>query len=83
MYLAIFFEALGMLLISRFTLRRTVEKTINFQQITNLRTGFITLGSTQMCSALMMINILIFALPMSTTQVVISGLAAITLIYLP
>lgn len=30
-----------------------------------------------------MINILIFALPMSTTQVVISGLAAITLIYLP
>jgi phosphate/sulfate permease len=36
-----------------------------------------------MCSALIMINILIFALPMSTTQVVISGLAAITLIYLP
>lgn len=36
-----------------------------------------------MCSALIMINILIFALPMSTTQVVISGLASITLIYLP
>jgi phosphate/sulfate permease len=36
-----------------------------------------------MCSALIMINILIFALPMSTTQVVISGLAAISLIYLP
>lgn len=83
MYIAIIFEALGMILISRYTLKQTVTKTINFTNITNLRTGFITLGSTQMCSALIMINILIFALPMSTTQVVISGLAAITLIYLP
>ena len=34
-----------------------------------------------MCSALIMINILIFALPMSSTQVVISGLTGIALIY--
>jgi phosphate/sulfate permease len=83
MYIAVFFEALGMMLISRYTLTQTITKTVNFQGITNLRTGFICLGSTQMCSALIMINILIFALPMSTTQVVISGLAAISLIYLP
>lgn len=46
MYIAIIFEALGMLLISRYTLKQTVTKTINFNEVTNLRTGFITLGST-------------------------------------
>ena len=70
-----------MLVISRYTLNETVTKTINFNELTNLRKGFICIGSTQMCSALIMINILIFALPMSSTQVVISGLTGIVLIY--
>lgn len=46
-----------------------------------MRLGFIVLGSTQMCSALILVNVLIFALPMSTTQVVISGLTGVSLIY--
>ena len=34
-----------------------------------------------MCSAFIMLNVLIFALPMSSTQIVISGLTGISLIY--
>lgn len=34
-----------------------------------------------MCSAFIMLGILIFALPMSSTQIVISGLTGISLIY--
>ena len=34
-----------------------------------------------MCSSLILVNVLIFALPMSTTQVVISGLTGISLIF--
>ena len=75
------FEGLGMILMSRFTLVETVTNTIDFTKITNLRLGFIALGSTQMCSALILVNVLIFALPMSTTQVVISGLIGVSLIY--
>jgi phosphate/sulfate permease len=82
LYLTLFFEALGMVLISRFTLNKTITLTVNFEKITNLRMGFICLGSTQMCSALIMICILIFSLPMSTTQVVISGLTGLSIIYL-
>ena len=79
--LATFFEGFGMLSMSRFTLDKTVTKTIPVASITNLRLGFIVLGSTQMCSALILVNVLIFALPMSTTQVVISGLTGVSIIY--
>ena len=34
-----------------------------------------------MCSALILVNVLIFALPMSTTQVVISGLTGVSFIF--
>lgn len=34
-----------------------------------------------MCSALILVNVLIFALPMSTTQVVISGLTGVSIIF--
>ena len=81
MYISVVFEALGMLVISRYTLNETITKTLNFNAIDNLRKGFICIGSTQMCSALIMINILIFSLPMSSTQVVISGLTGVVLIY--
>lgn len=67
MYISVVFEALGMLVISRYTLNETITKTLNFNAIDNLRKGFICIGSTQMCSALIMINILIFSLPMSST----------------
>jgi phosphate/sulfate permease len=50
-------------------------------EVTNLRRSFIALGSTQMCSALIMLTVLIFALPLSSTQLVISGLTGISLIY--
>ena len=80
--LATFFEAIGMLTMSRFTLIQTVTKTIPVSEINNLRLGFIVLGSTQMCSALILVNVLIFALPMSTTQVVISGLTGVSIIFL-
>ena len=79
--LATFFEGIGMLSMSRFTLDITVTRTIPVASITNLRLGFIVLGSTQMCSALILVNVLIFALPMSTTQVVISGLTGVSIIY--
>ena len=58
-----------------------MTKTIPVQDINNLRLGFIVLGSTQMCSALILVNVLIFALPMSTTQVVISGLTGVSIIF--
>ena len=79
--IAVIFEAIGMLAISRYTLQQTVNKTINLAAITNLRKAFIALGSTQMCSAFIMLNVLIFALPMSSTQIVISGLTGASLIY--
>ena len=79
--LATFFEAIGMLTMSRYTLNQTVTKTIPVSEIKNLRLGFIVLGSTQMCSALILVNVLIFALPMSTTQVVISGLTGVSVIF--
>jgi phosphate/sulfate permease len=81
LYIAVIFEAVGMLTISRYTLNQTITQTIDFNSVLNLRKGFICLGSTQMCSSLIMICILIFTLPMSTTQVVISGLTGISLIY--
>jgi hypothetical protein len=56
-----------MLTISRYTLNQTITQTIDFNAVLNLRKGFICLGSTQMCSSLIMICILIFTLPMSTT----------------
>jgi len=65
--IAMVFEAIGMLLISTYTLNQTITKTIDFNAEVNLRKGFISLGSTQMCSFLIMICILIFKLPMSTT----------------
>ena len=49
--------------------------------MTNLRKAYITLGSTQMCSMLFLINVLIFALPMSSTHVVISGLMGTSVIF--
>jgi phosphate/sulfate permease len=66
-FISCVFEVLGMLTISRYTLKTTVTKTIMLSEITNLRRSFIALGSTQMCSAFMMINVLIFSLPMSST----------------
>ena len=80
-YIAMMFEAIGMLTISRYTLNATITQTIDFNSVQNLRKGFICLGSTQLCSALIMLCILIFTLPMSTTQVVISGLTGISFIY--
>jgi phosphate/sulfate permease len=65
--LASIFEGLGMILLSRFTLNETVTNTIDFASVTNLRMGFIALGSTQMCSALILVNVLIFNLPLSST----------------
>mmetsp|Transcript_45185 Transcript_45185/g.59931 ORF Transcript_45185/g.59931 Transcript_45185/m.59931 type:complete len:120 (+) Transcript_45185:36-395(+) len=44
--LATFFEAVGMLTMSRFTLDLTVKNTIPISSITNLRLGFIVLGTT-------------------------------------
>lgn len=79
--LATIFEAIGMLSMSRYTLRTTVTQTIPIASIVNLRLGFIVLGTTQMCSALILVNVLIFALPMSTTQVVISGLTGVSIIF--
>jgi len=70
-----------MVTISRYTLIQTVTKTIKLENVTNLRRSFIALGSTQMCSAFILLNVLIFALPMSSTQIVISGLTGISLIY--
>ena len=35
-----------------------------------------------MCSCLLMVNVLIFALPMSSTQIVISGLTGVSIIFL-
>ena len=61
------FEAIGMLTMSRITLNNTVTKTIPLNTVNNLRLGFIVLASTQMCSALILVNVLIFALPLSTT----------------
>ena len=75
------FEGIGMLTMSRFTLNETITATVDINKIHNLRLGFIALGSTQMCSSLILVNVLIFALPMSTTQVVISGLTGISLIF--
>ena len=72
-----------MLSMSRFTLKETITSTVNVNMVQNLRLGFIALGSTQMCSALILVNVLIFTLPMSTTQVVISGLTGISLIFFP
>ena len=46
MYIAVVFEAIGMLVISRYTLNETVTKTINFNELTNLRKGIICIGST-------------------------------------
>lgn len=80
-FIAVTFEAIGMLTISRYTLIRTVNQTIEVSAVTNLRKSFIALGSTQLCSAFIMLNILIFALPLSSTQIVISGLAGISLMY--
>ena len=80
---ACIFEGIGMLTMSRFTLKETITSTVNVNAVHNLRLGFIALATTQMCSALILVNVLIFALPMSTTQVVISGLASISLIFFP
>lgn len=79
--MATLFEGIGMISMSRFTLHFTVTNTIPVENITNLRLGFIVLGSTQMCSALILVNVLIFAIPLSTTQVVISGLAGVSIIF--
>jgi phosphate/sulfate permease len=75
------FEAIGMLTISQSTLLLTITKTVDFENMTNLRKAYITLGSTQMCSMLFLINVLIFALPMSSTHVVISGLMGTSVIF--
>ena len=80
---AALFEGIGMLSMSRLTLDQTVTNTLKISDIQNLRLGFIALGSTQLTSCLILINVLIFALPMSTTQVVISGLTGVAFIYFP
>ena len=72
-----------MVSMSRLTLDKTITHTIDFNRIANLRLGFIALGSTQLCSALILVCVLIFSLPMSTTQVVISGLTGVALIFFP
>ena len=64
---AALFEGIGMTTMSRLTLDQTITNTIDFNKIYNLRLGFIALGSTQLSSVLILVNVLIFALPMSTT----------------
>lgn len=65
--MAMIFEAIGMLSISRYTLDYTITHVINFDEIINLRKNFICIGASQLCSSLIMVSILIFTLPMSTT----------------
>ena len=65
--IAVIFEAIGMITISRYTMHATVTNTFKLEGIMNLRRSLIALGATQMCSAFIMLNIMIFAVPMSST----------------
>ncbi len=83
---------IGNLFLSKFILLKTVKDTINYEAIfkdSQLRSiGFISLGSAlvillnntiKMSSALIMMNVTIFALPMSSTHIMFSGLSGATL----
>ena len=82
--ISLFFEVIGNVFLSKYILLKTVSETINYEKIfksNELRsTGFISLGCALMSSALIMMNVTIFALPMSSTQIMFSGLAGGTLV---
>ena len=82
--ISVVFETIGNLFLSRYILKATITKTIRFEIINKdlLKEGVISLASTIMCSALMMVNVTIFALPMSSTQIVFSGLTGIAIVFL-
>lgn len=75
---------IGNLFLSKYILLKTVSDTINFETIfhnLDLKSrGFISLGSALMSSALIMMNVTIFALPLSSTHIMFSGLAGVTLV---
>ncbi|CDW80953.1 phosphate permease [Stylonychia lemnae] len=81
--ISVLFEALGNVILSKFILLQTIKNTINFTQIygaQNLRKkGFISLGSSLMATCLMMINVTIFALPLSSTYIAFSGMTGASL----
>eukprot|EP00347_Sterkiella_histriomuscorum_P021274 403334582 len=68
---------------SAYILLQTIRNTIDFKQIfehEDLKNkGFLTLGSSLMATCLIMINVVIFALPMSSTYITFSGLTGVTL----
>jgi phosphate/sulfate permease len=81
--ITVFFEVIGNVFLSKYILVKTVSDTINYQAIFNkpdlISTGFLSLGCALMSSALIMMNVTIFALPMSSTQIMFSGLAGVTI----
>jgi phosphate/sulfate permease len=81
--ITVFFEVIGNVFLSKYILEKTVTDTINYITIYNnpklLSNGFLSLGCALMSSALIMMNVTIFALPMSSTQIMFSGLAGATL----
>lgn len=77
------FEVIGNVFLSKYILLKTIDDTINFGDIFRDKEltskGYISLGSALMSSALIMMNVTIFALPMSSTHIMFSGLAGVTL----
>ncbi len=69
--ITVFFEIIGNVFLSKYILVKTVTDTINYITIYNneklLSTGFLSLGCALMSSSLIMMNVTIFALPMSST----------------
>jgi hypothetical protein len=81
--------------LSKYILIQTIRNTINFELIYNnvdaRDIGYLSLGSTlvsdddilialKMSTCLIMINVTIFALPMSSTYITFSGLTAVILV---
>ena len=82
--ITVFFEVIGNVFLSKYILLKTVSDTINYETIFNnpslISTGFLSLGCALMSSALIMMNVTIFALPMSSTHIMFSGLSGATLV---
>jgi phosphate/sulfate permease len=79
----VFFEVIGNVFLSKYILDYTVSETFRYQKIFDspdlISTGFLSLGCALMSSALIMMNVTIFALPMSSTHIMFSGLTGATL----
>jgi phosphate/sulfate permease len=69
--ITVFFEVLGNVFLSKYILEKTVTETINYITIYNnqelLSKGVLSLGCALMSSTLIMMNVTIFALPLSST----------------